>query len=106
MRLKVINELQQLGWKPGDTLLYQPEYKLTEEQQKEFSGHKSIKPDIILQALHGNILAVFENEAKKITREDVLTLKGKVEETPDFEPEDKDLETLKEWPKIPEIYLL
>ena len=101
MRLKVINELQQLGWKPGDTLLYQPEYKLTEEQQKEF-----IKPDIILQALHGNILAVFENEAKKITREDVLTLKGKVEETPDFEPEDKDLETLKEWPKIPEIYLL
>lgn len=60
--LKVINELQKLGWKIGDTLLYQPEYKLTEEQQKEFSGHKSIKPDIVLQDLHGNILAVFENK--------------------------------------------
>lgn len=60
--LKVINELQKLGWKVGDTLLYQPEYKLTEEQQKEFSGHKSIKPDIVLQDLHGNILAVFENK--------------------------------------------
>lgn len=60
--LKVINELQKLGWKPGDTLLYQPQYKLTEEQQKEFSGIKSIKPDIVLQDLQGNILAVFENK--------------------------------------------
>lgn len=34
--LKVINGLQRLGWKIGDTLLYQPEDKLTEEQQKEF----------------------------------------------------------------------
>jgi len=60
--LKVIKELQKLGWKAGDTLLYQPEYKLTEQQQKEFPGHKSIKPDIVLQDLHGNILAVFENK--------------------------------------------
>lgn len=60
--LKVINELQKLGWKPEDTLLYQPQYKLTEEQQKEFSGIKSIKPDIVLQDLQGNILAVFENK--------------------------------------------
>mgnify|MGYP001349792384 FL=1 len=60
--LKVINELQKLGWKVGDTLLYQPQYKLTEEQQKEFSEIKSIKPDIVLQDLHGNILAVFENK--------------------------------------------
>ncbi|MGB9762961.1 MAG: hypothetical protein ACPLW7_02995, partial [Minisyncoccia bacterium] len=54
--LKVINELQKLGWRPEDTLLYQPQYKLTEEQQKEFSGIKSIKPDIVLQDLQGNIL--------------------------------------------------
>jgi len=60
--LKVINELQKLGWKPGDTLLYQPQYKLTEEQQKEFQGIQSIKPDIVLQDLQGNILAVFENK--------------------------------------------
>lgn len=70
--LKVINELQKLGWKPGDTLLYQPVYKLTEEQQKEFPGHKSIKPDIVLQDLHSNVLAVFENkledEKKALTK--------------------------------------
>jgi len=60
--LKIINELQKLGWKLGDTLLYQPQYKLTEEQQKEFQGIKSIKPDIVLQDLQGNILAVFENK--------------------------------------------
>lgn len=70
--LKIINELQKIGWKPGDTLLYQPEYKLTEDQQKEFSGHKSIKPDVVLQDLHGNVLAVFENklenEKKALTK--------------------------------------
>jgi len=60
--LIVINKLQKLGWKPGDTLLYQPQYKLTEEQQKEFPEFKSIKPDIVLQDLQGNILAVFENK--------------------------------------------
>jgi len=59
--LKVIEELKKLGWKPGDTLLYQPEYALTEEQQKEF-GVKKIRPDIVLQDMHGNILAVFENK--------------------------------------------
>jgi len=70
--LKIIGELQKIGWKPGDTLLYQPEYKLTEEQQKEFSGRKSIKPDIVLQDVHSNVLAVFENkledEKKALTK--------------------------------------
>ena len=60
--LKVIEELKKLGWNPGDTLLYQPQYKLTEEQQKEFPGCKSIKPDIVLQDLQGNVLAVIENK--------------------------------------------
>ena len=60
--LKIIKELEKLGWKAGDTLLYQPEYKLTEEQQREFPGHKSIKPDIVLQDLQGNVLAVFEDK--------------------------------------------
>lgn len=70
--LKIIGELQKIGWKPGDTLLYQLEYKFTEEQQKEFPGRKSIKPDIVLQDLHSNVLAVFENkledEKKALTR--------------------------------------
>ena len=60
--LRVIKDLEKLGWKVGDTLLYQPQYPLTPEQQKEFPGHKSIKPDIVLQDFQGNPLAVFENK--------------------------------------------
>ncbi len=60
--LKVIEELQKLGWKRGDTLLYQKEYALTPEQQKVFEKCKSIKPDITLTDLSENILAVFENK--------------------------------------------
>jgi len=60
--LKVIEVLQKIGWKRGDTLLYQKEYKLLPEQQKQFEGRKSIKPDIVLQDLNENILAVFENK--------------------------------------------
>ncbi|MBF0564393.1 MAG: hypothetical protein HQK89_04040 [Nitrospirae bacterium] len=51
--LKIIDELNKLGWKPGDTLLYQQEYSLTPEQQKMFVGKKSVKPDITLTDLKG-----------------------------------------------------
>ena len=60
--LRVIEDLKKLGWKVGDTLLYQPQYPLTPEQQKEFPGHKYVKPDIVLQDLQGKPLAVFENK--------------------------------------------
>jgi len=60
--LKVIKKLEKLGWKAGDTLLYQQEYQLSSKQQKEFKGKKSIKPDITLTDLSGEILAVFENK--------------------------------------------
>ncbi len=43
-------------------MLYQQEYTLTPEQQKLFEGKKSIKPDITLTDLNGNILAIFENK--------------------------------------------
>ncbi|MEK7550314.1 MAG: DEAD/DEAH box helicase family protein [Patescibacteria group bacterium] len=70
--LKVVEQLKNIGWKPGDTLLYQQEYILTPEQQKIFEGRKSIRPDITLTDLNGNILAVFENkfedEKKALTR--------------------------------------
>lgn len=62
--LKVIERLQQLGWKRGDTLLYQQDYALNPEQQKMFDGKKSIKPDITLTDIHGNILAVLENKVE------------------------------------------
>ncbi|MFH1048175.1 MAG: DEAD/DEAH box helicase family protein [Patescibacteria group bacterium] len=60
--LKVIKDLEKLGWKAGDTLLYQPEYPLTPEQQKEFKSKKSVKPDIVLTDLSGDIIAVIENK--------------------------------------------
>jgi type I site-specific restriction endonuclease len=70
--LKIIDELKKLGWKPGDTLIYQQEYTLTPEQQKLFEGRKSIKPDITLTGLNGNIIAIFENkfedEKKALTK--------------------------------------
>jgi type I restriction enzyme, R subunit len=60
--LRVIEELSAMGWKRGDTLLYQPQYQLTPEQQKQFPDRKSIKPDVVLQDFQGNALAVFENK--------------------------------------------
>lgn len=60
--LKVIERLQQLGWKRGDALLYQQEYALSPEHQKMFDGRKTIKPDITLTDLSGNIIAIFENK--------------------------------------------
>ena len=60
--LRVIEDLKKLGWKVGDTLLYQPQYTLTTEQQKQFPGKKYVKPDIVLQDLQGNPIAVFENK--------------------------------------------
>lgn len=70
--LKIIDELKKLGWKPGDTLLYQQEYILTPEQQKQFEGRKSIKPDITLVDLNHNTVAIFENkfedEKKALTK--------------------------------------
>lgn len=63
--LRVIKELtENHGWKVGDTLLYQPQYSLTPEQQEQFQGRKSIKPDIVLQDMHCTPLIVIENKLK------------------------------------------
>ena len=69
--LAVFEALSALGWKLGDTLLYQPKYDLTEDEQRDFPGSKSIKPDFVLQDLQGQPLAVIENkldDAQKIGR--------------------------------------
>lgn len=60
--LKVYDALKDLKWTLGDTLLYQPSYALTEEEQRDFPGSKSIKPDFVLQDLQGFALAVIENK--------------------------------------------
>ena len=57
--LKLINEY---GWKIEDTLLYQQEYQLNGNQRKDYPGISSIKPDIVLQDLNGEIIAVIENK--------------------------------------------
>jgi type I restriction enzyme R subunit len=60
--LKVYDTLKALDWRQGDTMLYQPSYALTEEEQKDFPGSKSIKPDFVLQDMQGFALAVIENK--------------------------------------------
>lgn len=60
--LKVYDTLKDLKWTLGDTLLYQPSYALTKEEQRDFPGSKSIKPDFVLQDLQGFALAVIENK--------------------------------------------
>ncbi len=60
--LTVYETLTALNWRKGDTLLYQPSYALTEEEQQDFPGSKSIKPDFVLQDMQGFALAVVENK--------------------------------------------
>ena len=68
--IPAIKALEAVGWILGDTLLYQPEYKLTEAQQKEYAYpdgrlRLTIKPDMVLLDLNGNVLAVIENKLHK-----------------------------------------
>jgi type I site-specific restriction endonuclease len=60
--LRVYKELEALGWQLRDTMLYQPSYALTPEQQKEFPGRKSIKPEFVLQDFDQTVLAVVEDK--------------------------------------------
>ncbi len=60
--LKVYEALKTLDWRLGDTLLYQPSYALTEEEQRDYPGSKSIKPDFVLQDIQGVTLAVVEDK--------------------------------------------
>lgn len=60
--LRVIDELRELGWNVGDTLLYRPRYQLTIDQQKDY-GKAYIEPDIVLQdPITREILVVIENK--------------------------------------------
>ncbi|MGZ8927247.1 MAG: DEAD/DEAH box helicase family protein [Methylobacter sp.] len=76
--IPVIKALESIGWKLGDTLLYQPEYKLTEAQQKEYACpdgklRQTIKPDLVLQNLNGDIVAVIENKLEQKDEHKALT---------------------------------
>ena len=44
--LKIYDDLKTIGWsRESKTLLYQPKYDLSPEEQADFPGSKSIKPD-------------------------------------------------------------
>lgn len=61
--LKVYDELRALGWtRESKTLLYQPKYDLSPEEQIDFPGSRNIRPDFVLQDLQGIPLAVIENK--------------------------------------------
>lgn len=68
---KLVNEY---GWKVGDTLLYQQIYDIPENLKKDYSTYKNIRPDIVLQDMKGDILAVIENNLDKENK-DLLKLR-------------------------------
>lgn len=69
--LRLINEY---GWKIEDTLLYQQIYDIPENLKKDYPNLKNIRPDIVLQDLNGEVLAVIENNLDKENK-DLLKLR-------------------------------
>ena len=73
--LPVIQKLiTEYGWKIEDTLLYQQTYDISENLKKDYPSLKNIRPDIVLQDLNGEILAVIENNLEKENK-DLLKLR-------------------------------
>jgi len=73
--LPIIQKLvTEYGWKVGDTLLYQQIYDLPENLKKVYSTLKNIRPDIVLQDMNGDVLAVIENNLDKENK-DLLKLR-------------------------------
>jgi len=68
---KLVNDY---GWKVGDTLLYQQIYDIPENLKKDYSTLKNIRPDIVLQDMNGEVLAVIENNLDKENK-DLLKLR-------------------------------
>jgi len=67
--LKVYDELRVLGWsRESKTLLYQPKYDLSPEEQADFPGSKHIKPDFVLQDLQGGRLRLSKTSWTILTR--------------------------------------
>lgn len=73
--LPVIQRLvNEYGWKVGDTLLYQQIYDIPENLKKDYTTLKNIRPDIVLQDMNGDVLAVIENNLDKENK-DLLKLR-------------------------------
>ena len=73
--LPIIKRLvDDFGWKIGDTLLYQQIYDIPENLKQDYSTLKNIRPDIVLQDLNSEIVAVIENNLDKENK-DLLKLR-------------------------------
>lgn len=73
--IPVINRLiYDYGWKVGDTLLYQQTYGIPENLKRDYPNLKNIRPDIVLQDLNGDVIAVIENNFEK-EKKDLLKLR-------------------------------
>ena len=73
--LPIIQKLVgEYGWKVGDTLLYQQIYDIPENLKKDYPTLKNIRPDIVLQDMNGDVLAVIENNLDKENK-DLLKLR-------------------------------
>ena len=73
--LPIIQKLvSEYGWKVGDSLLYQQIYDIPENLKKDYSTLKNIRPDIVLQDMNGDVLAVIENNLDKENK-DLLKLR-------------------------------
>ncbi len=73
--LPVIQRLvNEYGWKAGDTLLYQQTYDIPENLKKDYGHFRNIRPDIVLQDLNGEVLAVIENNLDRENK-DLLKLR-------------------------------
>ena len=68
---RLVNEY---GWKVGDTLLYQQTYDITDNLKSDYPTLKNIRPDIVLQDMNGEIIAVIENNLDKENK-DLLKLR-------------------------------
>lgn len=68
---RLVNEY---GWKIGDTLLYQQTYEIPENLKQNYPSLKNIRPDIVLQDLNGEVLAVIENNLDRENK-DLLKLR-------------------------------
>jgi len=73
--LPVILRLRdEYGWKIEDTLLYQQIYDMPENLRRDYPTLKNIRPDIVLQDMNGEVLAVIENNLDKGNK-DLLKLR-------------------------------
>ena len=68
---RLVNEY---GRKVGDTLLYQQIYDIPENLKNDYPNLKNIRPDIALQDLNGEVLAIIENNLDKENK-DLLKLR-------------------------------